>query len=108
MLVNADAKALEVLCAAYLSQDPVLCKETQDGIDMHTVNQIAFNLPSRGIAKTLVFRILYGGTEYSFAKDPNFTSVSKSVDFWKSKIENFYTKYKGISDWHTKIINGLS
>ena len=104
MLVSTDAKALEVLVAAWLSQDPILCKETIGGIDMHTTNQRDFGLPDRGIAKTLVFRILYGGTEFSFAQDPEFTPISSSQSFWKKKIDQFYDKYKGVADWHSRII----
>lgn len=104
MLINADAKALEVLCAAFLSQDKILCEETIAGIDMHTVNQQVFGLPSRGIAKILVFRILYGGTEFSFARDPEFAEVSTSEKFWKGKIDKFYEKYQGLAKWHADII----
>lgn len=104
MLVNVDAKALEILVAAYLSQDKILCKEIISGSDLHAENMIAFGLPSRLIAKVLNFRILYGGTEYSFSNDPDFTSVSTSEKYWKEKIDAFYTKYQGINSWHTKII----
>ncbi len=104
MLINADAKALEIFTAAFLSQDKLLVEELQNDVDIHTLNQEAFNLPSRLIAKTLGFRILYGGTEYSFANDPDFTHVSTSEKFWKSKIDAFYDKYKGIYNWHNKII----
>ena len=48
--------------------------------------------------------ILYGGTEYSFAKDPDFTVVSKSVGFWKDIIEQYYDKYKGLQRWHNALI----
>ena len=51
------------------------------------------------------FRILYGGTEYSFAKDPDFTPVSTSKKFWANVIEKYYSKYKGIAAWHNQIIS---
>ena len=104
MLVNVDAKALEVLCAAYLSSDKILCQEIIDGVDIHSVNQEAFNLPDRLIAKKLQFRILYGGTEYSFAQDPEFTCVSSSQVYWKKAIDKFYEKYSGLAKWHTNLI----
>jgi DNA polymerase-1 len=107
-ICNVDAKSLEVVCAAYLSQDKVLIQELLNGDDIHGLNQKAFGLPEgkagRLIAKVLVFRILYGGTEYSFAQDADFQDVSSSVKYWKEVIERFYEKYKGIKDWHTKII----
>lgn len=108
MLVNVDAKALEVLCAAYLSNDPVLCDEIITGVDMHQNNQDDFKLPTRHIAKTLTFRILYGGTEYSFSQDPDFTGVSTSQKYWKEVIEKFYSKYKGLSAWHSNLIKTAS
>ena len=108
MIVNVDAKSLEVVCAAFLSQDPLLIEELTSGADIHGLNQTAFNLPEgkegRLIAKILVFRILYGGTEYSFAQDPNFEAVSTSVKYWKQVIDKFYNKYKRLAAWHTSIV----
>jgi DNA polymerase I-like protein with 3'-5' exonuclease and polymerase domains len=107
MLINADVKGLEVSCAAFLSGDPVLNKELIDGVDIHADNQAKFNLPTRLIAKTLKFRILYGGTEYSFAKDPEFNTVSKKPQFWKQVIDEYYSKYSGIRDWHLKLVDNV-
>jgi len=58
MLVNVDASSLEVNCAAFLSQDPVLMDEILNGLDIHSRNQEAFGLPTRLIAKVLVFRLI--------------------------------------------------
>jgi DNA polymerase I-like protein with 3'-5' exonuclease and polymerase domains len=104
LLVQCDASALEIRVAAFLSQDPVLIKEIIDGLDLHTDNQQKFGLPSRLIAKILNFRILYGGNEFSFANDPDFTEVSKSKAYWKDVVDAYYDKYRGIKEWHTKII----
>ena len=104
MLLQADASALEIRVAAYLSQDEVLINEIVNGVDLHTDNQEKFGLPSRLIAKILNFRILYGGNEYSFANDPDFTSISKSKAYWKDVVDAYYDKYRGIGAWHTKII----
>lgn len=46
--------------------------------------------------------MIYGGTEYSYAKDPDFEEVSKDVKFWEEVIEKFYDKYKGIRDLHQR------
>lgn len=108
MLINADAVGLEVNCVAYLSQDPVLMQELRDGVDIHSANQEAFGLPSRLIAKVLKFRLVYGGTEHSFARDPDFTPISKSKEYWAKVIERYYAKYKGIAAWHTKIIQEVT
>lgn len=108
MIVQADAKSLEIYTAAYLSQDKTMMQELSDGLDMHGLNQEAFNLPSRLISKILNFRILYGGSGYSFAHDPDFSSVSTSEKYWDRKIEAFYAKYKGLEAWHTKLIQEVS
>lgn len=103
MLVNADVKSLEIFTAAFLSQDKVLLDELRNNVDIHTRNQTEFGLPTRLIAKVLGFRILYGGSAYSFTHDPDFTSVSKSETYWQRAIDKFYDKYSGIHDWHNRI-----
>ena len=104
MLLQADAKALEWVCAAYLSQDQTAIKEIRDGTDQHSDNQLRFGLPSRLIAKTFVFRLIYGGSAYSYANDTNFTDVSTSESFWQNVIDEFYNKYTGLEEWHKKIV----
>jgi DNA polymerase-1 len=91
----------------WLSQDPVGMEEIRSGFDMHQDNMEKFGLPSRLIAKVLVFRILYGGTEHGFVKDPDFMGVSTSKAFWKEKIDLFYQKYKGVHAWHTQLVQGV-
>lgn len=108
MIVNLDVKSLEIVVAAWLSGDVVLKKELNDKLDIHGLNQEAFDLPERVIAKILVFRILYGGNEYSFVNDPDFTSVSKSLKYWKNVIDRFYEKYRGIAKWHQGLIREVS
>lgn len=102
--MQCDASALEIRVAAFLSQDPVLIKEIVDGIDLHTDNQTRFGLPSRLIAKIFVFRLLYGGSAYSYANDPEFMDISRSEKFWQGVIDAYYDKYKGIKAWHTKLV----
>ena len=104
MLLQADAKALEWVCASYLSQDKVAYDEIWNNIDQHTDNQNRLGLPSRLIAKTFVFRLIYGGSAYSYANDTNFTSVSNSESFWQDVIDEFYKKYKGLNQWHKEIV----
>jgi DNA polymerase I-like protein with 3'-5' exonuclease and polymerase domains len=104
MLLQADAKALEWVCAAYLSQDQTAIKEIRDGTDQHSDNQLRFGLPSRLIAKTFVFRLIYGGSAYSYANDTNFTDVSTSESFWQNVIDEFYNKYTKLGEWHKKIV----
>jgi len=103
-LVNVDVKSLENVVAADLSRDKVMMAEIIGKEDLHANNQKAFGLPSRLVAKVLVFRILYGGGAYSFAHDPDFAGTSTSVKYWERAIEAFYDKYKGVKDWHEKLI----
>ncbi len=104
MLIQCDAKALEWVTAVFLSQDKTGTKEIIDNVDQHTDNQHRFGLPSRLIAKTFVFRLIYGGSAYSYANDPDFTKVSASEKFWQKVIEEFYAKYTGLAEWHTALM----
>ena len=80
-------------------------KEIWDKVDQHTLNQQAFALPSRLIAKKFVFRLIYGGTGYSYANDYDFEEVSTSQKFWERVIEKFYDKYKGWASWHERLMH---
>ena len=104
MLLNADAKALEWVCATYLSQDETAMKEIWDEVDQHTDNQERFGLPSRLVAKTFVFRLIYGGSAYSYAMDHNFKDIGDEK-YWQDIIDKFYDKYKGLAKWHTDIVD---
>jgi DNA polymerase I-like protein with 3'-5' exonuclease and polymerase domains len=104
MLLQADAKQLEWVGATYLSQDPVAIEEIWNEVDQHSDNQQRFGLPSRLIAKTFVFRLIYGGSAYSYANDPNFKDIG-GEEFWQGVIDQFYGKYVGLRDWHNKIFN---
>src|ERR1039458_6085231 len=103
MIIKADAKGLEIVCIAYLSQDPVLMKELIDGVDIHAANMKAFNLPSRLIAKVFIFRLIYGGSAYSYAHDPDFESVGLNEKQWQKVIDACYFKYKRIAQCHQEI-----
>jgi DNA polymerase-1 len=105
MIVNVDAKALEWICASYLSKDKVAYEEIWNNVDQHTENQTRFGLPSRLVAKTFVFRLIYGGTAYSYAADPDFAGVSSSEKFWQGVIDEFYDKYQGVGKWHGNLMS---
>lgn len=108
MLIEADAAKLEIVVAAYLSQDPILCQEVRDGVDIHTNNQKRFNLPTKTIAKIFVFRLLYGGSAYSYAKDKEFNWISSDPKYWQKIIDEFYEKYQGVAKWHEHIVSEAS
>jgi DNA polymerase-1 len=48
--------------------------------------------------------LIYGGSAYSYANDPDFTGVSTSEKFWQQVIDEYYTKYKGIKKWHEGLL----
>ncbi len=48
--------------------------------------------------------LIYGGTEHSFVRDPDFMPVSTNKKYWANVIEQYYSKYKGIKEWHDKLI----
>lgn len=104
VLLNTDAKGLEWVCAAYLSRDEVARREILDGVDQHAVNQQYFGLPSRLIAKTFMFRLIYGGSAWSYAHDPDFVGVSRRESFWQDIIDKTYAKYRGLALWHTGLV----
>ena len=124
MIINADAKSLEWVVGSYLSKDGLAYEEIFAGVDIHTVNQIAFKLPGwkdaaqglktkdaafgRLIAKIFLFRLMYGGSAYSYANDPEFTSVSTSEKYWQKVIDAFYDKYKGFANWHISIVQEVT
>jgi len=104
MLVNIDVKYLDWVAAVYLAQDKIGIEEIKAGFDLHDDNRVTFGLPSRLIAKVFLFRIIFGGSAYSFAKDPDFAEVKFSVKQWEGVIDKFYSKYKGIHAWHIEIV----
>ena len=104
MLLQADAKALEWVCASYLSQDPIAMEEVLNNVDQHSDNQERFGLPSRLVAKTFVFRLIYGGSAWSYARDPDFKNIGGEA-FWQKAIDQFYAKYVRLGEWHVNIFN---
>ena len=104
MLLNIDAKQLQLewVTAVYLSQDEVGIKEILEGFDQHEDNKRRFGLPSRIIAKVLLFRTIYGGSGYSFANDPEFSSIG-GESWWDEAITKFYAKYQGLYAWHERL-----
>lgn len=107
MLINCDVKGLEVVVAAQLSGDSVLGQEIIDKVDIHDTNRVAFGLgegkAGRLVAKIFKFRLIYGGSAYSYANDPDFMGVSNRESFWQEVIDRYYAKYYGIAEWHREI-----
>lgn len=102
MLIQADASQLEWRTLLQLSQDPVGIREVLEKQDAHALNQLAFDLPSRLIAKIYLFRTIFRGSGWSFAHDPAFMHVSSDPKFWDAIGEKFYAKYNVIDSCHKK------
>lgn len=88
----------------FLSQDTVALAELLSNEDIHEKNRVLLGLPSRLIAKTFLFRLIYGGSCWAYAQDPEFTHVSSDPDFWQRVIDEFYSKYTGLARWHNSIV----
>lgn len=102
MLISCDASQLEWRTILQLSQDEVGIKEVIAGEDTHSLNEKAFDLPSRLIAKIYLFRTIFRGSGWSFANDPDFMHVSSDPRFWDEIGIKFFGKYKGIDACHKK------
>jgi len=90
-----------------LSGDKVGLQEILNGVDMHSDNQQRFKLPSRLIAKTFIFRLLFGGSAYAYSNDVEFSHVSSNEKFWQGVIDETYSKYKGLAEWHKGLVQGV-
>ena len=96
MLVNCDAAALEWRTIVELAKDKAALSEIVNKEDVHTNNQLAFDLPSRLVAKVFLFRCIYRGSAYAYSHDPAFSHVSSSERFWDDVIGKFFNKYSSI------------
>lgn len=95
---------LEVVVAAELSKDKVLCQEVRDGVNFHEENRKWLGFQERRDAKFFKFRLLYGTSAYGFTHDPLFIPISSSERYWQEVIDKYYTKYAGIKSWHANLI----
>lgn len=76
VLVGTDASAQELCCLAHYMYPydkgayakVVVEGKKEDGTDVHTVNQKAAGLPSRGNAKTFIYGFLYGAGDDKIGK----------------------------------------
>lgn len=108
MLLKADAAQLEWRVKVFLAQDKVGVDEINDpSRDIHSENQEFFKLPSRLIAKTFIYRMIFAdafgeqgfrGPAYAYANDAEFRQTSVSPKYWEKVIERFFEKYQGIHD----------
>ena len=114
MIVNADAKSLEWISYLFLSQDKNGIAEWLEFVDnpklndIHTKNQRDLNLISRLIAKVFLFRCIYRGPAFAYARDPDFSAVSTNQKYWQRIIDSFFEKYYGLNQTHIKYIQEVT
>ena len=99
-LLQVDASQLEWRTALELSRDETGIREILEGQDTHSLNEVAFSLPSRLIAKIYLFRTIFRGSGWAFANDNDFMHVSDNPKFWDGVNEKFYKKYAGLDKCH--------
>ena len=104
MLLKIDASSLEWRTYAELSGDPVAIEEIVNGVNTHSVNQERFNLPTRLIAKTFLFRWIYRGSAWAYANDPDFMPTSSDPDFWQNVIDLANNKYSTLYKFQNELI----
>ena len=61
VLVGTDLSGIELRCFAHYLNDPEYSNEVVNG-DVHTRNQNAFGVATRGLAKTVLYATLYGAS----------------------------------------------
>ena len=101
-LLQIDAAQIEWRTILELSRDETGIQEVLNGDDTHSLNQVAFSLPSRLISKIYLFRTIFRGSGYAFSVDPDFMHVSSSSKYWDNVNEKFYRKYNGIDKCHNE------
>ena len=108
MLLNFDAKALEWRIPVEFSRDPTAIEELRSGQDIHSLNQRVLELPDgppgRLAAKVFLFRTIFRGSGWAYARDNDFMHVSTDPDFWDDRIEKFFQKYKDLNELHRRWI----
>lgn len=122
-IVNVDLAQIEFRIAAALSGDKVMIKEIRDNLDVHADNAIKFlgavkpdhddedkadykaYKALRTTAKIITFRALYGGSAYSFFKDPAIPDYP--LEKWESIMKAYYAKYSGLAEWQNRNVEGV-
>jgi DNA polymerase I-like protein with 3'-5' exonuclease and polymerase domains len=111
-ILECDVSKAEWVGVAVLCRDKVMMAEIHAGVDPHTDNAKNFfgakfdsngdpltkkDSELRTIAKIMTFRLIYGGSAYSFYIDQKMPNYSKKK--WAEIVEAFYNKYSGLKAW---------
>ncbi len=99
-LIIADYNAMEMRMLGFLTQDETLNYIIASGEDVYTfIGKYVFknkdvNSTTRDFIKSLCFLIIYGGTQYGFAK-----KHKCSEETAKKLIEKFYELFPKVEEW---------
>ncbi len=106
-ILDADLSSIELRVPAQMSQDIVMIRELNSGEDLHknTGRDIFNNEGTRIDWKIFNFRMIYGGTEYGYFKDPKMPSFS--LKRWGTIIKAYYKKYNGLKGWHEALVKAV-
>jgi len=102
LIGDADLSQLEWRVAAFQSKCPVMYQEIRAGMDQHTIIGDKYFNGDRQPAKIFNFRMIYGGTPWSYFLDPDMPDFS--IYKWQSIHRGFYEHYHGLKTWHEKMI----
>ena len=98
-LVGCDASAIQLRALAHYMGDPEYIKEVISG-DIHTVNQKAFGVSTRAVAKTVLYAMLLGAGD---------EKIGLTVGVAPEEYEELFRKSRGVyrSNYNGKINNLL-
>lgn len=113
-IMQVDLSQVEWRNAAWLSQDPVMIDEINNGVDQHiaTVKELMElefiskkdkkSKENRDNAKVFNFRMIYGGSEWGFFLDINMPNFP--IKKWRKIIRGFFDKYSKLEKFHKECI----
>lgn len=105
-IINVDYKQIEVVYAAYVSDDPTLKEEVTNGYDMHSANAQAawgkVTKKTRQDAKIITFQTLYGAGTKKIA-----SANRLDKKFVEEFTKQFFNKYRYLKLWHDTLEEDL-
>jgi len=89
LFVYFDYSQLELRLAAHLSQDPLLMKGYNEGVDLHQMTADAIGT-DRQVGKAVNFAMIYDASAYRLS-----SMINKSIDECQLIINEFFNLYRG-------------
>lgn len=96
IFVYFDYSQLELRLAAHLSQDPLLIRAYNEGLDLHEITAQAIGA-DRQVGKATNFAMIYDASAYRLS-----SMIEKSVDDCQFIINEFFNLYKGYKRYLNK------